>query len=80
VVNVLWGFLNLAFGFALLFEFAPKGADVVLEWVFVGLGALVHGPLLPGISDVCGRGFRGFYIPFPVMPAPVSSGFPLSRE
>ena len=41
VVNVLWGFLNLAVGFALLFEFAPKGADVVLEWVFVGLGALV---------------------------------------
>ncbi len=41
VVNVLWGFLNLVIGFALLFEFAPKGADVVLEWVFVGLGALL---------------------------------------
>ena len=41
VVNVLWGFLNLVIGFALLFEFAPKGADVVLEWVFVGLGALM---------------------------------------
>jgi hypothetical protein len=41
VVNVLWGFLNLAIGFALLFKFAPKGADVVLEWVFFGLGALV---------------------------------------
>jgi hypothetical protein len=41
VVNVLWGFLNLAVGFALLFEFAPKGADVILEWVFVGLGVLV---------------------------------------
>ena len=40
-VNVLWGFLNLVIGFALLFEFAPKGADVVLEWMFVGLGALV---------------------------------------
>ena len=25
VVNVLWGFLNLAIGFALLFAFAPKG-------------------------------------------------------
>jgi hypothetical protein len=25
VVNVLWGFLNLAVGFALLFKFAPKG-------------------------------------------------------
>jgi hypothetical protein len=37
VVNVLWGLLNLAVGFVLLFEFAPKGADVV----FVGLGVLV---------------------------------------
>jgi hypothetical protein len=41
VVNVLWGFLNLAVGFALLFEFAPKGADVILEWACFGLGALV---------------------------------------
>ena len=40
-VNVLWGFLNVVVGFALLFEFAPKGADVVLEWAFVGLGALL---------------------------------------
>jgi hypothetical protein len=28
-------------GFALLFEFSPKGADVVLEWALVGLGLLV---------------------------------------
>ncbi len=41
LINVLWGFLNLAVGFALLFEFTPKGADVVLEWAFVGLGALL---------------------------------------
>ena len=41
VVNVLWGFFNLVIAFALRFEFAPKGADVVLEWVFVGLGALM---------------------------------------
>jgi hypothetical protein len=41
VVNVLWGFLNLVIGFALLFNFAPKGADVLLEWAFVGLGALL---------------------------------------
>src|SRR4249919_2816344 len=41
VVNVLWGFLNLATGFALLFEFSPQGADVVLEWVLVSLGLLV---------------------------------------
>jgi hypothetical protein len=41
VVNVLWGFLNLAVGFALLFAFAPKGSDVIAEWALVGLGALV---------------------------------------
>jgi hypothetical protein len=41
VVNVLWGFFNLAVGFSLLFAFAPRGADVVLEWAFFGLGALV---------------------------------------
>src|SRR6516165_5395807 len=40
-VNVLWGFFNLAVGFALLFAFAPKGADVIVEWGFVGLGALL---------------------------------------
>ena len=43
IVNVLWGFFNLAVGFALLFAFAPKGADVVLEWAFVGLGATSAG-------------------------------------
>lgn len=41
VVNVLWGFLNLVIGFALLFAFAPKGADIIVEWAFVALGALV---------------------------------------
>ncbi len=41
VINVLWGFLNLAVGFALLFAFAPKRTDVVAEWSLVGLGALV---------------------------------------
>jgi hypothetical protein len=41
LVNVLWGFLNLAVGFALLGAFAPKGAEVILEWAFVGLGALL---------------------------------------
>ena len=46
VVNVLWGFLNLAVGFALLFAFAPKGADVLVEWAFVGLGALILALLL----------------------------------
>jgi hypothetical protein len=41
VVNVLWGFLNLVIGFALLFAFAPKGSDVIVEWAFVALGALI---------------------------------------
>ena len=41
VVNVLWGFLNLAVGFALLYAFSPKGSDVILEWSLVGLGALL---------------------------------------
>jgi len=41
LVNVLWGFANLAIGFALLWEFAPKGSDVVAEWVIFGLGVLV---------------------------------------
>ena len=40
IVNVLWGFANLAAGFAILWSFLPKGADVVLEWVAVGLGVL----------------------------------------
>jgi hypothetical protein len=40
-VNVLWGFANIAIGFAILWSFAPKGSEVVLEWVIVGLGVLV---------------------------------------
>ena len=50
VVNVLWGFLNLVIGFALLFAFAPKGADVIVEWACVALGALI-------ISLFCARHF-----------------------
>ena len=41
VVNVLWGFGNLAMGFAILWLFAPKGSEVILEWAAVGLGVLV---------------------------------------
>ena len=41
VVNVLWGFLNLVIGFALLWSFWPKGVDVADEWALVWLGALV---------------------------------------
>ena len=40
VINVLWGFFNLAVGFALLFAISPKGSDVIAEWACVGLGAL----------------------------------------
>ena len=40
VINVLWGFFNLAVGFALLFAFSPKGSGVIVEWACVGLGAL----------------------------------------
>ena len=50
LVNVLWGFGNLAFGFALLWSFAPKGAEVVWEWVAVWLGVLV-------IAVFCARHF-----------------------
>jgi hypothetical protein len=35
------GFLNLAAGFAMLFAFAPKGSDVVAQWILVGLGVLI---------------------------------------
>jgi hypothetical protein len=46
LVNVLWGFGNLAIGFAILWSFAPKGADVVLEWAAVGLGVLTAAVML----------------------------------
>jgi hypothetical protein len=46
VVNVLWGFVNLAIGFLLVWEFFPKGAEVVLEWTLVGLGVLIVALLL----------------------------------
>jgi hypothetical protein len=46
VLNVLWGFGNLAAGFVILWSFVPKGSDVVLEWVAVGLGMLVAAVVL----------------------------------
>ena len=46
VVNVVWGFLNIAVGLALLWSFAPKGSDVVAEWAIVGLGVLLMAILL----------------------------------
>lgn len=39
-VNVVWGFFNLAVGFALLSAFAPSGSDVIVGWALVGLGGL----------------------------------------
>jgi membrane protein DedA with SNARE-associated domain len=42
----LWGFANLAIGFLLVWEFFPKGAEVVLEWALVGLGILIAALLL----------------------------------
>ena len=46
LVNVLWGFANLAVGFAILWSFAPKGSEVVAEWMLVGLGVLVSAVFL----------------------------------
>ncbi|MGD0184512.1 MAG: hypothetical protein ABSC25_04595 [Roseiarcus sp.] len=46
VVNVLWGFANLAVGFAILGFFAPGGSEAALEWAAVGLGALAMAVML----------------------------------
>jgi hypothetical protein len=36
--DVVWGFLNLAIGIALLWSFAPKGSGVIAERIIVALG------------------------------------------
>jgi hypothetical protein len=41
LTNALWGFANLAVGFALLRFFAPQGADAGIGWILVGVGALL---------------------------------------
>ena len=46
LVNVIWGFVNLVVGFALLWAFAPKGADVVAQWIAVWLGVLAMAVML----------------------------------
>ena len=46
LVNVLWGFANLAIGFAILWSFAPKGSEVVGEWMLVGFGVLISAVFL----------------------------------
>jgi len=43
LVNVLWGFFNLALGLALLGIFAPNGAEEIAGWLLIGLGALLAG-------------------------------------
>jgi hypothetical protein len=46
VVNVLWGFANIAVGFALLRYFEPQGPEAVAGWIALGLGALFAGVFL----------------------------------
>ncbi len=46
VVNVLWGFANLAVGFAILGRLPPEGSDAALGWAAVGLGALAAAVML----------------------------------
>ncbi len=43
LVNVLWGFANIAVGFALLRAFAPHEPDAVPGWIAVGAGVLLAG-------------------------------------
>jgi len=43
LVNVLWGFANLAIGFALLRGFTPAGEGAVAGWLAVGAGVLIAG-------------------------------------
>jgi hypothetical protein len=46
LVNVLWGFFNLAVGFALLRSFNPESGDPLAGWLLVGAGALLTGVVL----------------------------------
>ncbi len=45
-VNVLWGFVNIAVGFALLRSFEPQGSEALVGWIAVGIGVLLTGVLL----------------------------------
>jgi len=42
-VNVLWGFVNIAVGFALLRSFEPQGSEALVGWIAVGIGVLLTG-------------------------------------
>ncbi len=46
LVNVVWGFANIAAGFALLRAFEPQEPDAVAGWIAVGAGVLSIGVLL----------------------------------
>jgi hypothetical protein len=43
LVNVVWGFANLAVGFALFQSFTPEGDGAVAGWLILGAGALLAG-------------------------------------
>jgi len=43
LVNVLWGFANLAAGFALLRAFEPQGPEEAAGWIALGAGVLLAG-------------------------------------
>ena len=43
LVNVLWGFANLAAALVLLRGFNPEGADPFVGWLLVGVGSLFAG-------------------------------------
>ena len=46
LVNVLWGFANLAVGLLLLRSFNPESGDPLVGWLLVGAGALLIGVYL----------------------------------
>ncbi|MGH7075189.1 MAG: hypothetical protein ACREFD_13430 [Stellaceae bacterium] len=46
LVNLLWGFANLAAGFILLRFFDPAGANAWTGWIAIGAGVLLMGILL----------------------------------
>jgi hypothetical protein len=46
LINVLWGFANLAIGLLLLRGFNPENGDPLIGWLLVGTGALLIGVYL----------------------------------
>jgi hypothetical protein len=41
LINVLWGYSNLAIGATLLWFFPPRGDSAFLGWILLGLGVLL---------------------------------------